>query len=192
MPANLQQPASLQQTLRAMAHNNAFANHRLLAACARLQPGEFAAPRSGFFPSICATLNHSHTVDLFYIDAIEGGTYGPAAWAVAIPHPALPDLAAAQKALDLRLITACGPALDPDRIVQVHRTGSIQRDRCDRLLLHLFQHQIHHRGQAHAMLSGTSVAPPQLDEFFCEGEADLRAADFAALGWTETQVWGVG
>ena len=42
------------------------------------------------------------------------------------------------------------------------------------------------------MLSGTSVAPPQLDEFFCEGEADLRAADFAALGWTEAQVWGVG
>ena len=33
------------------------------------------------------------------------------------------------------------------------------------LLLHLFQHQIHHRGQAHAMLSGTEVAPPQLDEF---------------------------
>jgi hypothetical protein len=29
---------------------------------------------------------------------------------------------------------------------------------------HLFQHQIHHRGQAHAMLSGTSAAPPQLGE----------------------------
>ena len=45
-----------------------------------------------------------------------------------------------------------------------------------RLLAHLFQHQIHHRGQAHAMLAGTPVAPPQLDEFFCANEAHLRAA----------------
>ena len=29
------------------------------------------------------------------------------------------------------------------------------------------------------MLSGTRVAPPQLDEFFCANEADLRASDFA-------------
>ncbi len=35
-------------------------------------------------------------------------------------------------------------------------------------LLHLFQHQIHHRGQVHAIPSGTRVAPPQLDEFFLE------------------------
>ena len=45
-----------------------------------------------------------------------------------------------------------------------------------RLLAHLFQHQIHHRGQAHAMLAGTRVEPPQLDEFFCANEAHLRAA----------------
>jgi uncharacterized damage-inducible protein DinB len=30
----------------------------------------------------------------------------------------------------------------------------------------------------------------QLDEFFCAGEAALRAEDFAELGWTEEQVWG--
>ena len=39
-------------------------------------------------------------------------------------------------------------------------------ERLDLLLLHLFQHQIHHRGQVHAMLSGSSVAPPQLDDFY--------------------------
>jgi len=76
------------------------------------------------------------------------------------------------------------------RIVSVHRGTSIQRERMDRLLLHLFQHDVHHRGQAHAMLSGTSVSPPQLDEFFSVGEAPLRAAEFAELGWTEERVWG--
>ena len=74
-------------------------------------------------------------------------------------------------------------------IVQVYRGESIQRERADRLLLHLFEHQIHHRGQTHAMLSGTSVQPPQLDEFFCEGESHLRAAEFAALGFTESAIW---
>ena len=40
------------------------------------------------------------------------------------------------------------------------------------------------------MLSGTRVAPPQLDEFFSEGEAPLRSGDFAELGWTEAHIWG--
>jgi uncharacterized damage-inducible protein DinB len=57
------------------------------------------------------------------------------------------------------------------------------------LLLHLFQHQVHHRGQAHAMLSATTVPPPQLDEFFAAEEAPLRAREFAELGWAEDAVW---
>jgi len=65
----------------------------------------------------------------------------------------------------------------------------VQKERADRLLLHLFQHQIHHRGQAHAMLSGTSAPPPQLDEFFSVAEAPLRAVEFNELGWTEATVW---
>jgi hypothetical protein len=35
------------------------------------------------------------------------------------------------------------------------------------------------------MLAGTSVRPPQLDEFFLAQEAPLRAAEFAELGWTK-------
>ncbi len=176
---------------RSMAFNNAWANHRLLAACARLAPAEFTAPRTGFFPSLRATLNHILIVDWFYVDALEGGSLGPAAWADREPCPDIATLQAAQAAVDRRLL-AVVQALDAPalaRIVQVHRGSRIQHERQDRLLLHLFQHQIHHRGQAHAMLSGTSVPPPQLDEFFSAGEAPLRAAEFAALGWTEAMVW---
>ena len=50
------------------------------------------------------------------------------------------------------------------------------------MLAHLFVHQIHHRGQVHAMLSGTGVAPPQLDEFFLSQDAALRRPELAALG----------
>ena len=184
-------PASHLQTLRAMAYNNAWANHRLLAACAGLTQAEFEAPRTGFFPSIQATLNHILIIDRFYIDALEGGTLGPAAWADPIPCPTVSDLRPAQAAIDRRLIAWC-EALDeagPDRIIRVHRSTRVQTERADRLLLHLFQHQIHHRGQAHAMLSGTAVPPPQLDEFFSVAEGPLRATEFDELGWTEATIW---
>jgi uncharacterized damage-inducible protein DinB len=178
-------------TLRAMAYNNAWANHRLLSACAALSQEEFEAQGTSFFPSIQATLNHILIVDRFYVDALEGGTLGPAAWANPVPCPMLSELRAEQAAVDRRLIAWCN-SLDesgPDRIIHVHRETRVQTERADRLLLHLFQHQIHHRGQAHAMLSGTKVAPPQLDEFFSIAEAPLRAAEFEELGWTEAEIW---
>jgi uncharacterized damage-inducible protein DinB len=176
---------------RAMAYNNGWANHRLLAACARLSQADFVAPRTGFFPSLRATLNHILIVDWFYVDAMEGGTLGPAAWANREPCETAIMLANAQRDADRRLL-AVVEGLDTDglnRVVDIHRADRIQRERMDRLLLHVFQHQIHHRGQAHAMLSATAVHPPQLDEFFPAGEAPLRAAEFAELGWTEDTVW---
>ena len=177
---------------RAMAYNNGWANHRLLAACLRLSQAEFTAPRTGFFPSLRATLSHILIIDRFYIDAMEGGTLGPAAWANQEPCETAILLREAQSEMDRRLI-AIVENLDSaglDRIVNVHRGDHVQHERMDRLLLHLFQHQIHHRGQAHAMLSATGVSPPQLDEFFAEGEAPLRAGEFVELGWAEETIWG--
>ena len=65
-------PTSLVTTYRAMARNNAWANHRLLGACARLTQAEFEAPRTGFFPSLKATFNHILIIDWFYVDGLEG------------------------------------------------------------------------------------------------------------------------
>jgi uncharacterized damage-inducible protein DinB len=179
---------------RTMAYNNAWANQRLLAACAGLSQAEFEAERTGFFPSLRETLNHILVIDWFYVDAMEGGSLGPDAWRDPEPCRTVASLHEAQAAVDRRLIgiveglTGDGLA----RIVAVNRHTRIQHERMDRLLLHLFQHQVHHRGQAHAMLSGTSVEPPQLDEFFSEGEAPLRAGEFAALGFSEEAIWGPG
>jgi uncharacterized damage-inducible protein DinB len=173
---------------RAMAHNNRWANHRLLSACAALSDAELTAPRTGFFPSLSATLNHILVVDRFYVGAMEGGS--PAA-ADPAPCDTIAALREAQAAMDRRLI-ALVESLEPAglaRLVALPRPAGIQRERMDRLLLHLFQHQIHHRGQAHAMLSGTSLRPPQLDEFFLAEEAPLRAVELGELGWTEEGIW---
>lgn len=185
-------PASIIETYRAMAYNNAWSNHRLLTACARLSQEEFEATRTGFFPSIQQTLNHILIVDWFYVDSLEGGWLGPKAWADRVPCAALADLAREQAKVDGRLLAVCN-ALSADSLsgdVRINRDTRVQTERRDRLLLHVFQHQIHHRGQAHAMLAGTSVKPPQLDEFYSAAEAPLRADEFAALGWTEATIWG--
>ncbi|PWK36015.1 DinB family protein [Pseudomonas sp. B21-040] len=189
----------LSHHLLTMAYQNAWANHRLANAWRQLSPAELAAPRVSFFPSVFATLNHILTCDWFYVDALERELRGDD------PHPDCyvffkvdepftlgADLKREQSLVDNRLIAYCEQLRDADlgRVVTIAR-DTPQHDSRLRLLSHLFEHQIHHRGQVHAMLSGTSVAPPQLDEFFCAGESGLRAADFAELGWTETLIWGV-
>ncbi len=175
----------------AMARNNAWANYRLLSACAGLTDAEFTATRTSFFPSLAATLNHILVVDWYYVDAMEGGTLGPAAWADPIPCQTMAALMPAQQAVDQRLISFCD-GLDGAGLAResrMIRADHVQVERNDRLLLHLFEHQVHHRGQAHAMLAGTHIRPPQLDEFFPADDAHFRQADFAALGWREEEIW---
>jgi len=175
----------------AMAHNNAWANHRLLSACARIAQAEFEAERTGFFPSLKATLNHILVVDRFYIDALEGGRLGPEAWRDEEPCPTITDLRRDQGAMDRRLIVLCR-AMTAEKLaapVCLVRADREQIESADRVLLHLFEHQIHHRGQAHCMLAGTNAAPPQLDEFFLAEDAPLRSNDFADLGFDEAGVW---
>lgn len=188
----------LSQHLRSMAFNNGWANHRLYKACLLLSTDEFVAPRSSFFPTIKATLNHILTVDWFYLQALERELQGeePALDSERFFEPEEPfsscvELHREQHQADHRLIAYCSALLDDGlgRYVSIVRPQRTQRDTRLRLLAHLFEHQIHHRGQVHAMLAETAVSPPQLDEFFCEGEAELRAQDFAELGWSEALVW---
>lgn len=164
-----------------MAQNNAWANATLYAALADLSDAEFAAPRPGFFPSLKATLNHIWQVDLYYLAALEGGGQGPRA--LDAPEvPSVAPLAALQAGADARLIAFCQrltPALlDAPRVT--HRPGGPVTERVGPILLHLFQHQVHHRGQAHTMIGDAGLAPPQLDDFHLEyGRAPAARAYFA-------------
>lgn len=169
---------------------NRLANHRLHRACAALSPSDYAAPRSGFFPSIRATLNHILHVDRFYINAMEGHRLDRALLEETKGLETLENLIARQANCDTRLLALVG-AMTPEwlsRIVVVDRGDREQRDRMDDLLSHLFQHQTHHRGQVHAMLSSSPVVPPQLDELIVGDDAVARAGELAALGWTEADL----
>ena len=153
-----------------LARNDAWASDRLLAACEGLSAADWTAPRTGFFPSIEATVRHLHMVALFYLDAIEEGGLG---YALRDPEP-FADAAearAAQRKAGARFVAAARDR-DMDRTVDVERPHGMTRERISDLILHLAQHQTHHRGQVHAMLSGTPVAPPQLDEFLLAMDRD--------------------
>ena len=189
------QPVDLPTILRIQARANRLANHRLHAAMESLSRADVHAPRSGFFPSLIATLNHILAVDLYYVGALHGDADLARHWERFVPDDDLPALAERQRVVDDRLIAFCD-ALDAagcDRVVDMDRgAGRVQRDRAAHVLQHLAMHQTHHRGQVHAMLSATSVAPPQLDEFLMPSEPHLRVDDMAALGWIEAEVYGAG
>ena len=131
-------PASLLLTYRAMARNNAWSNHRLLAACAGLSQPELEAKRTSFFPSIKATLNHILIIDWFYVDALEGGWLGPKAFADETPCATVADLQREQGAVDRRLIAHCdGLTVKISSGQKFSVVGKDQRIVCHRINLSL-------------------------------------------------------
>jgi uncharacterized damage-inducible protein DinB len=176
----------LAEHVQRQAANNVWSNLRLRRAWSCLTAEEFASKRTNFFPSIQATVQHILEVDLYYLDALEGGGEGLAVFDRPLPL-SQSDLAGAQRAADDRLTTFCA-SLDDSDLTDVRTLQRPDGDKTETvvaILSHLFVHQIHHRGQIHAKLAGTDVTPPQLDEFFLRQDCALRAAEMTELGITD-------
>ena len=152
--------------LRRMARYNRWANARLYDACAQLGEDEYRKPRQAFFGSLHGTLCHLLVTDWIWIDRIEGRP--PRGLALDHrPFAAFAELRAAREAQDARIVEVVGrldeAAAAADAVY--HRVGAPGEMRTPRhlCLLHMFNHQTHHRGQAHDQLSQTDVPPPPLD-----------------------------
>lgn len=146
------------------ARYNAWANTRLYAACGKLPEGEYLKPRASFFGSIHATLNHLMVGDRIWLGRIEGR---PEKLALnQILYGDFTALQVARVAEDDRLIRVV-EGIDPARLDQPLDYLNIRGERLRtplRIVLgHLFNHQTHHRGQVHGLLSQTPVPPPELD-----------------------------
>ena len=145
---------------------SAWANQRIHAACAALSAAEIALDRGAFFGSILGTLNHILLVDLLYRERIEGEKTRFASLDQ-ILHEDVDELAQAQAASDayyaqlLRSMTAAEldeaqgffTLLDEPEYWEVPRWVYYSN---------LFQHQVHHRGQVHNMLSQAGIDPPPI------------------------------
>ena len=148
------------------ARYNAWANRRLHRACAVLPPEELARDRRGFFGSIIGTLNHVLLADLIYRERLEKK---PTSFSRLneILHEDLPPLTAAQHSQDawyVEFADALGPAeLEGTLSFDTVETGEYFSLPLRACLTNLFEHQIHHRGQTHHMLSHAGIDPPPLD-----------------------------
>lgn len=149
-----------------LAAYNRWANEQLYEAAGKLSPAAFAAPRVGFFPSLAKTLNHILVGDTIWAGRLDGSGHAGITALNDVLFTEFAPLRAARAKLDQRLI-AFVDGLAPQRLeeVLIYKTmaGEPMKTPIDQVLTHVFNHQTHHRGQAHAMLSLTEVAPPSLD-----------------------------
>jgi uncharacterized damage-inducible protein DinB len=173
---------------RQLARNARLANARLDRACMALAPGEWEAPRISLFPSLKATMVHLLDADRWYLDLLRGGHPGLASDPGARATPA--DFAPERAAVDDWYVAFAETltAADLRRTAKIPMDERALTETLADALLHVFMHGTHHRGQVHAMLSGTSVPPPQIDEFILGDAPEWRAQDLATLGWSEARL----
>lgn len=151
-----------------LARYNQWANRLLYAACGALTEAEFSDQRPAFFGSILGTLNHVLVGDRVWLARIEGSTHDITALDQ-ILHDTRSALTAAREVEDLRII-AIADALTPAKLAETLEyatiAGDVLKTPVDLVFTHLFNHQTHHRGQVHGLLSATNVPPPPLDLIF--------------------------
>lgn len=151
------------KTFRMFAAYNRWANDLVYAEAAKLTENEFNHPTGAFFGSLKGTLNHILVADRVWLNRFTGD--GPLPKRLdEILFEDLESLTAARKAEDERIINWSG-GLDEADIegVFTYMPITIPKPVTQKLaptVSHFFNHQTHHRGQAHMIL--TSLGRPSL------------------------------
>jgi uncharacterized damage-inducible protein DinB len=166
--------------VRVMAAYNAEMNRRLYTAADGLTPAQRNEDRGAFFGSIHGTLSHLLWGDSTWMHRFagwprpEGGIAGSprlfADWEA---------LKAARGDADAR-IEAWAAQLDPAWLAGTLRWVSAAANRemtqpASLLVTHFFNHQTHHRGQVHALLTGFGARTGDTDLPFILDPAVLAA-----------------
>jgi len=145
-----------------LAEYNGWANRRLYDEAARLADDMRKRPVGVFFGSLHGTLNHLLVTDYIWLRRMTGA--GPQPERLnQILHEDFVELRAARQAADARIhrfVTELTPP-DYDRMLEYQNsTGKSFQQKLGPALTHLFNHQTHHRGQAHAALTILGVREP--------------------------------
>lgn len=155
----------LPQYFRTLARYNRIVNQRLFERCAQLDESEYRKPRPGSLGSIHGLLNHILLGDRIWMARFEGGEHStPALNTVLFDN--FSELRSARIEQDQR-IEEFFEHLPPNFFSHVFRytnnQGKEYEEQATIAVGHFFNHQTHHRGQVHVMLSQTPVPPPSLD-----------------------------
>ena len=145
------------------ANYNKWANARLFRAAGMLSEAMYRKEVGVYFGSLHGTLNHILVADRIWMRRLTGTGEHPEKLN-AILFENLPSLHAARTEEDDRIIAFVQSLDEPDfEEMWDYRTlnGTPQRQRRREILAHLFNHETHHRGQAHAILTMLGVAEPE-------------------------------
>jgi uncharacterized damage-inducible protein DinB len=145
-----------------MAKYNAWANARLFRMSGTLRDELYRKEVGAYFKSLHGTLNHLLASDRIWMRRLTGvGEFPDKLDEILFDD--LPSLRDARVAEDRRIIVFVG-GLDEAAFEEVldYRTlnGTPQRQLRREILAHLFNHETHHRGQAHAILTSLGVTEP--------------------------------
>lgn len=153
----------MRQHFQMFAAYNHWANTAVYDAAARLDDEALNRNTGAFFGSLLGTLNHILVADRIWLKRFTGEGNAPTALDTTL-HADLPGLRIARHDEDMRIISWVESL--PDSAYKgrfTYLTVTDMRTISQRLapaLAHFFNHQTHHRGQAHAIL--TALGQPSL------------------------------
>jgi uncharacterized damage-inducible protein DinB len=162
---------------------NRWANERLYDAAAKLSDADYRADRGAFFKSMHGTLNHLVVGDRIWMHRFDGQGVPPGRLD-AILYDDFASLRAARRAEDQRIIGWIDGLSDADlgrrlRYRTVSNPASIEQDLAP-ALDHFFNHQTHHRGQAHGLLTAIAGTAPSFD--LIQYQRDTGVGNLRTLG----------
>jgi uncharacterized damage-inducible protein DinB len=157
---------------------NRWANERVYAEAAALTEDAFVRDMGAAFKSLMGTLNHLLVTDRIWMKRFTGTGDAPSSLDT-ILHRALPDLTAARIDEDARIINWIADSSEATFAGRFsYLTVTDMRTISQRLapaLSHLFNHQTHHRGQAHAILTALGRPSVALDLIYFQRTEEGRA-----------------
>ncbi|MEL6793525.1 MAG: DinB family protein [Pseudomonadota bacterium] len=152
---------------------NAWANRRLYDAAREMGDEALKAPAGAFFGSLFGTLSHLVIADQLWMRRLDGGGAQPTSL-TEHPSPDFASLREAREAEDERIVDYVAALTAEDlagEITYTTITGPMtMTQRRDHALAHIFNHQTHHRGQCHHMLTAAGRDAPPLDLLFYQRE----------------------
>jgi uncharacterized damage-inducible protein DinB len=171
-----------------LAGYNAWANERVYDAAAALSDADYRADHGAFFGSVHGTLNHLLVGDRIWMRRLTGE--GPSPTQLdAILYEDFVELRAAREAEDARIVAYVASLTPADLTGKVcYRTisnpGDIEQELA-MTLVHVFNHQTHHRGQVHGLLTRITNEAPSLDLILYQrqtGQGLVSGAPVAVAG----------
>ena len=163
--------------VQAMARYNSWQNGQLVPVLEAMDASELTCDRGSFFGSILGTANHLLWGDQIWMSRFDKGVDAPAGGIPSSPqlHPTVGSWSAQRFWLDgrIRIWADNLKAIDLEGDLSWY-SGALGQDVTAPLamtVMHFFNHQTHHRGQLHAMLTAAGQKAPVSDLFIMPKDA---------------------